>query len=553
MEAIYFMSEQKMIYTIGHRNPDTDSICSAIGYANLKRAMGCENVVPARAGSINKETKYALEYFNVEAPQLLTDIYPRVKDLAITVGVKLKPSDNLRTLGITMKQAGLRSVPVVDDEDKLVGMASVSDLAKAYFQEITLDSVSASGVAIVDIEKVLNGKVLVHGDEEAKITGDVKIVAGCMERTAHTINAGDVVILGNRPEKAFVKCIELGVACIIVTDNTAISEEVVAKAKEAGIIILTTAFDTYSTARLISQCAPVASIMTTDVVSFKPTDMISDVKGVLESHEYRNYPVIENDKLVGIVSKDKFMMPEKQQLILVDHNELAQAVEGIESGKIIEIVDHHRFGGLQTSDPIYINVRPVGCTATIVANLYKQYGIEIPKQIAGVLLSAIISDTVLFKSPTCTQNDKDAVEYLAKVAGVDYKEYGMAMLKAGADIGDMTPAQIVKNDSKEFQIGNYPMLISQLSVMDTDQVMAMQDKILANMAEVCEKEGYAMSLVIVTDIINEGSYLLFSGEPKNLIGEAFKQDASNSVMYLPGVMSRKKQIIPPLSEAVKNI
>lgn len=547
------MSTEKNIYVIGHRNPDTDSICSAIAYANLKNVMGAKNVVAARAGSINKETKYALDYFKAQAPQLITDIYPRVSDIAISVTKKVKTTDNLRTLGMAMKEAGLRSVPVVDEEDKLVGMASVSDLAKAYFQEITLDSVSASGASIVDIENVIEAKVLVKGNDTAKITGDIKVIASCIERVADTIKAGEIVIIGNRPEKAYDKCIDLGVSCMIITSDAVVSEEIIAKAKDKDVIVLTTAFDTYSTARLISQCAPVSSIMTTNVVSFKPTDMISDVKGILETNEYRNYPVVENGKLVGIVSKDKFMMPEKQPIIMTDHNELGQAVEGIESGKIIEVVDHHRFGGLQTSDPIFINVRPVGCTCTIVTNMYQQNNVEIPQQIAGLLLSAIISDTVLFKSPTCTQADKDAVEYLAKIAGVDYKEYGLAMLKAGADIGDMTPADIVKNDSKEFQIGNYPMLISQLSVMDTDQVMAMKDEILANMAQVCEKEGYAMSLVIVTDIINEGSYLLFSGEPKNLIGEAFKQDASKSVMYLPGVMSRKKQIVPPLSEAVKRL
>lgn len=543
----------KNIYVIGHRNPDTDSICSAIAYANLKRVMGTENVVAARAGSINKETKYALDYFKAQAPQLVSDIYPRVSDIAIEVTKKVKTTDNLRILGMAMKEAGLRSVPVVDENDNLVGMASVSDLAKAYFQEITLDSVSASGASIIDIEKVIEANVLVKGDDTAKITGDIKVIASCIERVASTIKAGEIVIIGNRPEEAYAKCIDLGVSCMIITSGAEISDEIIAKAQAKNVIVLTTTFDTYSTARLISQCAPVSSIMTTDIVSFKPTDMISDVKGILETNEYRNYPVVENGKLVGIVSKDKFMMPEKQAVILTDHNELGQAVEGIESGKIVEVVDHHRFGGLQTSDPIFINVRPVGCTCTIVTNMYQQYGVEIPQQIAGLLMSAIISDTVLFKSPTCTQADKDAVEYLAKIAGVDYKEYGLAMLKAGADIGDMTPAQIVKNDSKEFQIGNYPMLISQLSVMDTDQVMAMQDEILANMAQVCEKEGYAMSIVIVTDIINEGSYLLFSGEPKNLIGEAFKQDASKSVMYLPGVMSRKKQIIPPLSEAVKKL
>ena len=313
------MSEQKVIYAIGHKNPDTDSICSAIAYANLKRTIGMTNVVAARAGEINKETEYALNHFGVEAPELVKNI-----------------------------------------------------------------------------------------------------------------------------------------AC-------------------------------------------------------------------------------------------------EQEVILTDHNELAQAVDGIENGKIVEIVDHHRFGGLETSEPICITVRPVGCTCTIVTNLYKQAGVEIPQKIAGLLMSAIISDTVLFKSPTCTQTDKDTVEYLAKIAGVDYKEYGMAMLKAGADIGDMTPAQIVKNDSKKFQIGDYPMLISQLSVMDTDQVMAMQDDILAEMKRVCADENYAMTIVIVTDIINEGSYLLFSGEPTKLISEAFKEDASKNIMYLPGVMSRKKQIIPPLSEAVKNL
>lgn len=545
------MSKQKVIYAIGHRNPDTDSICSAIAYANLKRELGFENVMPARAGSINKETKYALDYFKVEAPQLLSDIYPRVKDIAIKVEKTVKGTDNLRHLGMVMKETGLRSIPVVDEDNKLVGMASVSDLAKAYLQEITLDSISKAGIALSDIKNVLSAKVIT-GSEDTVLTGALKVAAGCME-VALGIEEGNVVIIGSRPEKAYNKCIELNVSCIIATDAVELSADIIGKAKAKNIVVITTAFDAYTTARLISQCASVASIMTSDVISFKPEDMLSDIKGVLEANEYRNYPVIENGKLVGIINKDKFMMPEKQELILTDHNELVQAVEGVESAKIIEVIDHHRFGGLQTSDPIFINVRPVGCTCTIVTNMYQQYGVEIPKEIAGLLMSAIISDTVLFKSPTCTQTDKDAVEYLSKVSGVDYKEYGMAMLKAGADIGDMTPAQIVKNDSKEFQIGNYPMLISQLSVMDTDQVMAMQDEILAEMARVCEAENYAMSIVIVTDIINEGSYLLFSGEPKNLIGEAFKQDASKPVMYLEGVMSRKKQIIPPLSEAIKNI
>lgn len=297
------MSTEKNIYVIGHRNPDTDSICSAIAYANLKNVMGAKNVVAARAGSINKETKYALDYFRVAAPQLVSDIYPRVSDIAIDVTKKVKTTDNLRTLGIAMKEAGLRSVPVVDEEDKLVGMASVSDLAKAYFQEITLDSVSASGASIVDIENVIEAKVLVKGNDTAKITGDIKVIASCIERVADTIKAGEIVIIGNRPEKAYDKCIDLGVSCMIITSDAVVSEEIIAKAKDKNVIVLTTAFDTYSTARLISQCAPVSSIMTTNVVSFKPTDMISDVKGILETNEYRNYPVVEMVNSLVLLAK----------------------------------------------------------------------------------------------------------------------------------------------------------------------------------------------------------------------------------------------------------
>ena len=233
----------KNIYVIGHRNPDTDSICSAIAYANLKRVMGTENVVAARAGSINKETKYALDYFKAQAPQLVSDIYPRVSDIAIEVTKKVKTTDNLRILGMAMKEAGLRSVPVVDENDNLVGMASVSDLAKAYFQEITLDSVSASGASIIDIEKVIEANVLVKGDDTAKITGDIKVIASCIERVASTIKAGEIVIIGNRPEEAYAKCIDLGVSCMIITSGAEISDEIIAKAQAKNVIVLTTAFD----------------------------------------------------------------------------------------------------------------------------------------------------------------------------------------------------------------------------------------------------------------------------------------------------------------------
>jgi len=273
----------------------------------------------------------------------------------------------------------------------------------------------------------------------------------------------------------------------------------------------------------------------------------------MESSNFRNYPVVENGRLMGLVSRDQLMVPERERVILVDHNERGQAVEGIEEAKILEIIDHHRLGGIQTSEPIFTRQEPVGCTSTIIANMHWHRGIDIPSTIAGLLLSAIISDTVLFKSPTCTPYDKKTAEKLAAIAGVNIMEYGMAMLKAGSGIGDMSPMEIAKNDLKEFQIGDYRIIVSQISVMDTQEVLNLEHDLIESMNIICKKEGYDMSLVMVTDIINEGTHLLYAGSPKTLIGEAFKLPASGNSIYLPGVMSRKKQIIPPLSEAAKMI
>lgn len=315
---------------------------------------------------------------------------------------------------------------------------------------------------------------------------------------------------------------------------------------------MTTPYDTYTAARLVNQCVPVRRIMHESPVTFKPLQLLNDIKETMHSTNYRNYPVVENGKLIGLVSRDSLHV-EKERVILVDHNERSQAVEGIEDVKIIEIIDHHRLGGIQTSEPIYTHQEPVGCTATIIANMYRRRGFDIPREIAGLLLSAIISDTVLFKSPTCTDYDKETAERLAKIAEVNIEEYGLEMLKAGSGIGDMTPAEIVKNDMKEFVIGDYRIMVSQISVMDTKEVMDLEDELIASMKNICEKDSFDMSLVMVTNIIEEATTLLFAGSPKTLIAEAFGKGADGTHIFLPGVMSRKKQIIPPLSEAVKQI
>ena len=546
------MRNTKPIYTIGHRNPDTDSICSAIGYAHLKQALG-ENVVPARAGKVNAETKFALEHFHVEQPLLLTDLYPRVKDVLLDCKIVVKQHDTLRQLGEIMRDHDLRSVPVTDSKGILVGIVTVSDLAKRYFQELGMANLADMRVRYRDIIAAIDAKVLVGGVESDFIQGEVRIAAGSLQSIKEHIKEHDIVLIGDRHDETMIDCVKQGISVLVITGGGRVAPDVLEEAEARGMFVLSTPYDTYTAARLINQCVPVRRIMHQDPVCFKPLDLLSDIKGTMEETSYRNYPVVENGRLVGLVSRDELTMPERDRVILVDHNERGQAVEGIEEAKIVEIVDHHRLGGIQTSEPIYTHAEPVGCTATIVANMHWHRDIDIPQSIAGLLLSAIISDTVLFKSPTCTPYDKKTAERLAEIAGVDIQEYGLAMLKAGSGIGDMTPMEIAKNDLKEFTIGDYRIIVSQISVMDPKEVLDLEPQLIEAMTTICEKEGFDMSLVMVTDILEEATYLHYAGSPKTLIGEAFKKDASGTHVYLPGVMSRKKQIIPPLSEAVKRI
>ena len=546
------MKSTKPIYTIGHRNPDTDSICSAIGYAHLKQALG-ENVVAARAGKINAETKYALEHFRVEQPLLLTDLYPRVKDITIDCKIVVKQHDTLRHLGEVMREHDLKSVPVTDSKGVLVGIVTVSDLAQRYFQELGMQNLANMRVRYRDIIQATDSQVLVSGEEGEFIKGNVRIAAGSLNTIKSVIKPHDIVLIGDRHDETIIDCVKQGIACLIVTGNGRVSADVIEEAEERHVFVLSTPYDTYTVARLINQCVPIRRIMHENPVCFKPMDLLSDIKGAMEENNYRNYPVVENGHIVGLVSRDRLMVSERERVILVDHNERGQAVEGIEEAKIMEIIDHHRLGGIQTSEPIYTHAEPVGCTATIVANMHWHRDIDIPASIAGLLLSAIISDTVLFKSPTCTEYDKMTAKRLAEIAGVDINEYGLAMLKAGSGIGDMTPSEIAKNDLKEFRIGDYRIIVSQISVMDEKEVLDLEPELIEAMGNICEKEGFDMSLVMVTNILEEATTLLYAGSPKTLIGEAFHKDASGTHIYLPGVMSRKKQIIPPLSEAVKRI
>ncbi|MBQ7498271.1 MAG: putative manganese-dependent inorganic diphosphatase, partial [Selenomonas sp.] len=493
------------------------------------------------------------EHFQVEEPLLLTDLYPRVKDITIDCKIVVKQHDTLRHLGEVMREHDLKSVPVTDSKGVLVGIVTVSDLAQRYFPELGMQNLANMRVRYRDIIQATDSQVLVSGEEGEFIKGNVRIAAGSLNTIKSVIKEHDIVLIGDRHDETIIDCVKQGIACLIVTGNGRVSADVIEEAEERNVFVLSTPYDTYTVARLINQCVPIRRIMHDNPVCFKPMDLLSDIKGAMEENNYRNYPVVENGHIVGLVSRDRLMVSERERVILVDHNERGQAVEGIEEAKIMEIIDHHRLGGIQTSEPIYTHAEPVGCTATIVANMHWHRDIDIPASIAGLLLSAIISDTVLFKSPTCTEYDKMTAKRLAEIAGVDINEYGLEMLKAGSGIGDMTPSEIARNDLKEFRIGDYRIIVSQISVMDEKEVLDLEPQLIEAMGHICDKEGFDMSLVMVTNILEEATTLLYAGSPKTLIGEAFHKDASGTHIYLPGVMSRKKQIIPPLSEAVKRI
>ncbi len=539
----------KPLYVIGHRNPDTDSICSAIAYAHLKKAQG-EEVVAARAGKVNAETRFVLDYFAVEAPQLVTDLYPRAKDVMQAAPVAVREEDTLRELGRILKQHGAKSVPVVAADGSLRGIVTVGDLAKRYIEELEMQDLKEAGVTFVGVISALDGIPVVGDNLSRPVAGKVWIGAAEAETMVRMVQPGGIVIIGNR-EGAQMACIDRGISSLIVTGGTDVTAQVKAAAERRGVVVIVTPHDTYTAARLINQSIPVSMVMERNVVAFSPNDMVVDIKNTIVRTKHRNYPVLEEGRLVGFIDRDRLIVPEREKVILVDHNERSQAVDGIEEANIVEIIDHHRLGGLETGEPIFIRHEPVGSTATIIANMYWHRGIDITRTIAGLLLAAVLSDTVMFRSPTATAKDRGTAEKLAEITGLDINAFGQAMFEAGSAPGSLSPADIIGGDLKEFQIGEYRVAISQTAVTDPGPMLAARESLQAEMAAMCRREGYDLVILMATDIIKEISHLIYAGQVTSLVAAAFGQGGEEGILSLPGVMSRKKQVVPPLVEAIR--
>lgn len=540
----------KPIYVIGHMNPDSDSICSAIAYAYLKSKLTGEQVIPKRCGKINQETKFVLEYFNVAAPEYITDVKSRVGDMLNgEAPMAVLPTTTLREVGILTNHQNVKTLPIVDEEHHLIGIITIGDLAHKYLGELALENLGGLQLTIENVLRTLNGRLVVNDDLNQELSGNVIIGAMSHSTMEQFIKPGDVVLLGDR-ESAQITALRAGASCIVVTGGYTISDAVRKEAIQAKATVISVPYDTFATARLINMSAPVDKLMhTKDIISFNVDDLVDDARKVMLETRFRNYPVVDDENhLLGVVSRYHLLALLRKRVILVDHNERSQAVPGLDQAEIMEVIDHHRLGDVQTGEPIYFRNEPVGCTCTIVASMYLENGVEIPREMAGIMLAAILSDTVIFKSPTCTPRDRMIAEQLAAIAGVEIEQFGHEMYKAGTSLVGRTSEEIIFEDFKEFKMGDLVLGIGQVETMDTAGLGQLTEGLLEEMENIRSNRGYDLVLLMVTDILKEGTELLVAGAPTEVVEKAFGCQVQAQKTYLPGVMSRKKQVVPPLTQ-----
>lgn len=544
---------------IGHKNPDTDSICSAICYANLKRCVTGENYQPGRAGAVNEETQFVLKHFNVEAPEIIENVKTQVRDIEIRETAGVKKNLSLKKAWNIMQEANVVTIPAVTEEGLLEGLITVGDIAKSYMNVYDSSILSKANTQYANIVETLEGAMIV-GDETSYFSeGKVLIAAANPDMMEYYISRGDLVILGNRYESQLC-AIEMDAACIIVCEGAAVSMTIKKLAQEHGCTVMTTPYDTFTAARLVNQSMPISYFMKTEaLITFEMDDYIDDIKDVMASKRHRDFPILDkNGRYRGMISRRNLLGAKGKRIILVDHNEKSQAVEGMESAEILEIIDHHRLGTVETIAPVFFRNQPVGCTATIVYQMYQENRVEIEPWIAGLLCSAIISDTLLFRSPTCTDVDKRAALHLAEIAGVEVESYAASMFAAGSNLKGKTDVEIFYQDFKKFSVGKVSFGVGQISSLNAGELEELKDRMLPYMAKAREEHSMDMMFFMLTNILTESTELLCEGQgAEQLIAGAFRTyseegaGVKDHVVSLPGVVSRKKQLIPGIMLAVQ--
>lgn len=535
------------IYVVGHKNPDTDSICSAIAYADLKRKKTGEDYVARRAGRINEETHYVLKKFQVEEPPLLANVKLQVKDMDIHKIDGVETNVSIKDTWAKMKEYNVKTIPVLKDGE-LAGVISTGDIATSYMNVDDGRKLSEAKTQYKNIIRTLDG-VLVTGNEHGYFTkGKVTIGASNPDLMAEFIEKDDLVILGNRRE-AQECAVDIDASCLVICQNAEVSDELIQKAEEQSIVIIRTPYDTFTTARLINQSIPVKHFMTKmPLVTFRMSDYVDDIKEVMAKKKFRDFPILDrHGRFKGFISRRRFLDVSKKKVILVDHNEKSQAVDGIEEADIREIIDHHRLGNIETMGPVFFRNQPVGCTATIVSQMYEEEGIAIDPTIAGLLCSAIISDTLLFRSPTCTKVDEKAAKKLAAIAGLNMEKMAQEMFKAGSNLSGKTAEEICFQDFKQFAVNGITFGVGQINSMNKEELTDLSDILLPYLPEVLENHKLQMVYFMLTDILSESTELLCVGTgAKEYAMEAFDVREDTDKLILEDVVSRKKQLIPAL-------
>lgn len=541
---------------IGHRNPDTDSICSSICYANLKQAVTGEEYMPARAGHVNGETQFVLDYFGAEEPQLVEDVRTQVRDIEIRKTKGVADNISLKRAWNIMQENNVVTIPSVREDGTLEGLITVGDITKTYMNIYDSSILSKANTQYSNIIETLEAELIIGSAEAYFDQGKVLIAAANPDLMEFYIEPHDLVILGNRYESQLC-AIEMGADCIIVCEGAAVSMTIKKIAQERGCTIIATTYDTYTAARLINQSMPISYFMTREhLITFNSDDYIDEIREVMASKRHRDFPILDKDgRYLGMISRRNLLGAKGKQVILVDHNEKNQAVAGIENAEILEIIDHHRLGTIQTMSPVFFRNQPLGCTATIIYQMYQEAGIKVEPKIAGLLCSAIVSDTLLFRSPTCTPVDEMAARALADIAGIDIEKYAMEMFSAGSNLKDKSDEEIFYQDFKRFTSGKVTIGVGQITSLNGGELDKLKGRMEAFMEKALENNGLDMIFFMLTNILTETTELICEGQGAlQLAGKAFHQDIElleeeglkEPVLRLPGVVSRKKQLIPEL-------
>jgi len=543
-----------IIYVTGHKNPDSDSICAAYSYAEFKNLTGDTKAVPVRLGNVSQETQFVLDYFGAKAPELLKTVRLMVEDLNFDKINPVLPTLSLKSAWNVMKENNMKTLPVADENNHLLGVLSVSNLTSCYMDMWDNTILSKSNTTLENILDTLSATACYINENLKTFPGKIVVSAMDPKSMVDHINAGDIAIVGDR-EEAQVALIDKKVSLMIVTGSHTPCENIITLARENGVTVIVTPHDSFTTSRLIIQSVPVEYVMAKEnIVSFTNDDLVDDIKDAMAQTRFRSYPVIdENGRVLGMVARYHLISKHKKKVIQVDHNERGQSVDGLEDAEVLEIIDHHRVADIQTSNPIFFRNEPIGSTSTIVAKCFFERGLTPSKTAAGLLCSAIISDTLLFRSPTCTPQDEEICRRLAEIAGISsVEDYAKEMFKAGTSLKGKTVEQIFNQDYKPFSIEDIKVGIAQVNTMDIDGFMPLKEEMLAYMNEKAKESSLDMVMLLLTDIITEGSQVLVVGERSDIAEKAFNATLVDNTAFLPGVLSRKKQVVPPVTNVITN-